>query len=111
MRQYEKPMVLANEELAEGVYAASGDIMAKNCDSQYIKGVWQGPHYGSPASVGYLYMYGCMGCPAYTSTGCGIGSHYLDAGEADSYDTDKGNRMPIWEKKGYGPNDVITDWL
>jgi hypothetical protein len=25
MRTYEKPMILANEELAEGVYAASGD--------------------------------------------------------------------------------------
>ena len=30
MKTYEKPVVLANEELAEGVYAASGDGMSEN---------------------------------------------------------------------------------
>ena len=33
-----------------------------------------------------------------------------DSGYAGSYDTDNGNRKPSWEKKGYGPDDTVTDW-
>ena len=43
MDKYMKPMALKNEELIEGVYAASGDsVAAKECDSIYMNGVWQG---------------------------------------------------------------------
>ena len=37
-------------------------------------------------------------------------SHYVDSGYAGSYDVDNGNRKPSWEKKGYGPDDAVTDW-
>ena len=36
--------------------------------------------------------------------------HYVDSGYAGSYNTDNGNRKPSWEKKGYGPDDTVTDW-
>ena len=29
--KYEKPIVIANEELSEGIYAASGDVIGDNC--------------------------------------------------------------------------------
>ena len=34
----------------------------------------------------------------------------VDSGYAGSYNTDNGNRKPSWEKKGYGPDDTVTDW-
>ena len=56
MKQYQKPVVVVNDELAEGVYAASGSNAGGSgnstsgdngpkCDSKYMKGVWQGPDY------------------------------------------------------------------
>lgn len=113
MRNYEKPMVLVNEELAEGVYAASGDNNnGPKCDSIYMQGVWQAPDYSDwrGTTRGYKQQFGCLGCPANTPSGCGLQSHYIDSGEADSYDVDNGNRKPSWEKKGYGPDDPVTDW-
>ena len=48
MEKYTKPVVLTMDELAEGVYAASGAPAAEangdggiKCDSIYMKGVWQ----------------------------------------------------------------------
>lgn len=113
MDKYMKPMALKNEELIEGVYAASGDsVAAKECDSIYMNGVWQGPDYSDWAGTerGYKQQFGCLGCPANTHNGCGLLSHYQDSNQAGSYDTDKGNRKPNWEKKGYGPDDVVSDW-
>ena len=71
MKNYERPVMIRTEELAEGVY---------------------------------------LGCPANTASGCGLLSHYVDSGYAGSYDVDNGNRKPSWEKKGYGPDDAVTDW-
>lgn len=117
MRNYEKPMVQLSADLAEGVYLASGaqaadDSGAAKCDSVYMKGVWQAPDYSDWAgdTRGYKQQFGCIGCPAYTGSGCGLLSHYVDSGYAGSYDADNGNRMPSWEKKGYGPDDAVTDW-
>lgn len=31
-------------------------------------------------------------------------------GLAESYNQDNGNRMPSWERKGYQPDDTVTDW-
>ena len=59
---------------------------------------------------GYKQQFGCLGCPANTASGCGLLSHYVDSGYAGSYDVDNGNRKPSWEKKGYGPDDAVTDW-
>ena len=60
-------------------------------------------------SISFLFP-GCLGCPAYTATACGLETHYVDSGYAGSYNTDNGNRKPSWEKKGYGPDDTVTDW-
>lgn len=44
MKNYEKPVVLVNEELAEGVYAASGATGTADCWSYDVKSVqdWDG---------------------------------------------------------------------
>ena len=42
MTNYESPVMIRTEELAEGVYLASGGI---KCDSVYMNGVWQAPDY------------------------------------------------------------------
>lgn len=117
MRSYEKPVLRVNADLAEGVYLASGDVVADTdnglkCDSIYMKGVWQAPDYSDWAggTRGYKQQFGCLGCPANTANGCGLQTHYVDSGYASSYDVDNGNRMPSWERKGYGPDDVVTDW-
>lgn len=119
MNQYQKPVVLVNDELAEGVYTASGstnnttgDDNGLKCDSKYMKGVWQAPDYSDWGGVtrGYKQQFACLGCPANTANGCGLQTHYADSGYASSYDVDNGNRKPSWEKKGYGPDDPVTDW-
>lgn len=106
---YERPVMIRTEELAEGVYLASGGI---KCDSVYMNGVWQAPDYSdwNGTTRGYKQQFGCLGCPANTASGCGLLSHYVDSGYAGSYDVDNGNRKPSWEKKGYGPDDAVTDW-
>lgn len=138
MKSYEKPVILANEELAEGVYAASGAVdegfnepagsesvesssettdnnvtdNGPKCDSKYMNGEWQAPDYSDWAggTRGYKQQFACLGCPANTDNGCGLLTHYVDSGNASSYDVDDGNRKPSWEKKGYGPDDVVSDW-
>lgn len=112
MKHYEKPVVMVYDGLAEGVYAASGATVVLDCDSVYMQGVWQGPDYSSwnGGTRGYKQQFGCLGCPAYTYNSCGLQSHYENANKANSYDVDKGNRMPSWEKKGYGPDDNVTDF-
>ncbi len=116
---YTKPVVTVGEGISEGVYAASGDVLTNGnsaiaCDSRYMNGVWQKPDYSDWAGTmrGYRQQFGCLGCPAYRDTGCGIaaGNDYDASGNAGSYDTDNGNRMPSWEAKGYGPDDPVTDW-
>ncbi len=113
MKDYERPVVLANENMAEGVYAASGAASGPKCDSIYMLGVWQAPDYSQwPAGStrGYKQQFACLGCPANTDSGCGLLTHYIESGKAESYDVDNGNRKPSWEKKGYGPEDPVTDW-
>lgn len=44
MKNYEKPMILANEEMAEGVYAASGTTAAA---SDIVARLTQYDHYGN----------------------------------------------------------------
>jgi len=128
MRGYVKPAVDLTEDYAEGVYAASGSIVAENgaveesssaaedygspkCDSIYMNGVWQAPDYSAwgPEGRGYKAQYGCLGCPSYTWNGCGLGTeHYGNSGNAASYDVDNGNRKPDWEKQGHLPDETVT---
>lgn len=108
MKEYSKPLLDIVQE-AEGVYAASG---AAKCDSKYMLGIWQGQDT-SPWGAGtrsYKQQFGCLGCPANTANGCGLDTHYPESGYAGSYDVDAGNRMPSWERKGYGPDDSVEDW-
>lgn len=111
MKNYEKPIVLANSELSEGVYAASGTQAggtsssgAPQCNSSYINGVWRGPDWSNTTSN--IDRYGCLGCPAYRPNGCGLQLDYVDSGFADSYDVDDGNRKPEWENKGFEKDDI-----
>lgn len=124
MKAYEKPSLNVCKTHSEGVYAASGDVASNSssgdsklkCDSKYMKGVWQAQdtsswwNNGVETKRGYKQQFGCLGCPANTDSGCGLQTHYVDSGYASSYDTDNGNRKPSWEKKGYGPNDIVSDW-
>lgn len=121
MKAYEKPSVTSCGTVYEGVYAASGDAASDSsdsadglkCDSIYMKGVWQAPDYSNWAAGetrGYKQQFGCLGCPANTDNGCGLLTHYVESGNAASYEVDNGNRKPSWEKKGYGPDDGVTDW-
>lgn len=116
---YEKPIVVPVDEAAEGIYAASGATNTNGetdggvkCDSVYMKGVWQAPDYSDWAggTRGYKQQFACLGCPANTANGCGLQTHYVESGHASSYDVDNGNRKPSWEKKGYKPGDVVSDW-
>ena len=72
MKNYERPVMIRTEELAEGVYLASGGI---KCDSVYMNGVWQAPDYSdwNGTTRGYKQQSGCLGCPANTASGCGRG--------------------------------------
>ncbi len=116
MSTYEKPFVMVNEGISESVFTASGTADDGNggikCDSVYMRGIWQAPDYSNwnGSTRGYKQQFGCLGCPAYTATACGLQTHYEDSGHASSYEVDNGNRMPSWERKGYGPNDTVTDW-
>jgi hypothetical protein len=103
-------MILANEGLAEGVYAASGDTASViKCDSKYMNGIWQ-HQKGGNSEDGYKSVYGCLGCPAYTETACGLVTHYEASGNAESYNNDNGKRKPAWEWLGYKPDEYVTNW-
>lgn len=115
MQLYQKPIITIDSGLCEGIYAASGNNTADNgpkCDSKYMKGIWQAPDYSNwnGGTRGYKQKFACLGCPANTANGCGLLTHYEDSNHASSYDVDNGNRKPSWEKKGYGPDDTVTDW-
>ncbi len=117
MKNYEKPVVLSNEELVEGIYTASGDMVAENnttatnaarpgCDSKYVNGVWHKDNYDGDTYLSHL---GCNGCPAFRWNGCGLQLDRAFLDGATSYDTDNGKRMPGWEAKGHKADEKI-DW-
>ena len=123
MQKYVKPESLVSEDISEGVFASSGATGGDNaadkenggikCDSKYMNGKWQAPDYSQWANGetrGYKQQFACLGCPANTGSGCGLETHYIESGNAASYEVYNGNRKPSWEKKGYGPNDPVTDW-
>lgn len=118
MKKYEKPVLLTGMDYAEGIYLASGDVAVEEgigqakCDSIYMQGVWQNPDYSQwdETGRGYKAQFGCLGCPANTANGCGLLTHYEDSGYAQSYSVDDGKRKPSWETKGYGPDELVTDW-
>ena len=72
MKNYERPVMIRTEELAEGVYLASGGI---KCDSVYMNGVWQAPDYSdwNGTTRGYKQQFGCLGCGEHWP-GCKMGA-------------------------------------
>lgn len=113
MKKYERPVIIVNSDLAEGVYAASGSTAGDatnnrpGCDSKYMNGVWQNQDYSQWPTT-YKQQQGCNGCPAYRANGCGlqVDQAYLEG--ATSYNVDNGNRMPGWERDGHLPDDPVT---
>lgn len=109
MELYNKPVVLLNEELSEGVYAASGaddnttqmpdtpdtePKLEQVCDSIYMKGNYVQPDFSDWANGTNINGRGCEGCPACWSDGsCHVASY---PAEEDC--------RPSWEVQGKSPN-------
>lgn len=111
MIEYEKPLVDIVNEAAEGVYAASGSRKPDFCQSEHMDG-FQPQYMGHwDGSEGMKYIWGCFGCKAYTSAGCGLEGHFIESGLAASYQPnfDAGRYKPAWEYNGKGPMDTVTD--
>lgn len=94
---YEKPVVMVNDDLAEGVYAASGATPKRACNSIYMKGVYVQPTY-NPMRDGYKKGRGCEGCPAWDGKSC----RFVSAPEQMNFDDDF---RPTWEKEGHLPDE------
>ncbi|MBQ7955987.1 MAG: hypothetical protein IJ282_09580 [Lachnospiraceae bacterium] len=110
MKEYVRPIVVVNEDVAEGVFAASGAVVAggaPGCDSKYMNFNWQaGTFAWNSTAKDY---YGCVGCPAYRPTGCGLKIDEAYLAGATSYNVDNGNRMPDWERAGATADRMIDD--
>jgi hypothetical protein len=124
MEGYERPIILTNEETAEGIYAASGGVEVAgggaggaggaggegdfgskpSCDSLYMGGVFRAPDWNNTTSN--IGRYGCNGCVANRGDQrCVLTDPELeDPGTWASYRMDDGNRKPLWEKNGYTPD-------
>jgi hypothetical protein len=105
---YKKPAIVKIDDLAEGVYTASGDGSSSTdtaqgkCDSKYMNGEYHVPTY---TDNNYMDGLGCNGCPASRAQSyCALTKETY----WESYDADNGNRMPSWEKDGKNPYD--TRW-
>lgn len=104
MKGYVKPVATRVEELAEGVYMASGAVAdasteenVRGCKSIYMKGVFQKPTY-SPITDGYKIGRGCEGCPAWNGSSC----RFQSAPEEMNWD---GDFRPSWEVAGHKPDE------
>ena len=98
MKNYEKPIVILNEELSEGIYTYSGST-AKRCKSIYILGIPQTPTYNSYED-GYKLGRGCEGCPAWNSSKCVC--RLAVSPEEMNWD---GDFRPTWEVQGHLPDE------
>lgn len=96
MKKYERPVVELNNELAEGVFAASG--ASGGCDSIYMQGVYSD---GVPGGVTYKEKFGCTGCHAYTGQGCKLDDPTFNP---------KGKiLMPNWEQNLHSGDEKFKD--
>lgn len=95
---YQKPIIVSINDLAEGVYAASGSQnTTSRCKSIYMKGVYQQPTY-NPIEDGYKIGRGCEGCPAWNGTSC----RFISAPDEMNWD---GDFRPTWEVQGHKPDE------
>lgn len=94
MRNYSRPEIIKMDEMAEGIFAASGSTgtgdsgSGKQCESVYMNGVYA-PKNGDSINVGYKLGYGCDGCPAVKGGKCTVNEI-----------TWEGDFRPWWEKLG-----------
>ena len=99
MRSYERPVVILTNDMAEGVYAASGDQINPTtnagCDSVYMKGVWHKSDYSNWSGGTNIDGRGCEGCPANWSDGQCHAANYQASEDC----------RPSWEKQGKLPQD------
>ena len=99
--KYEKPTVVALNDMSEGVYLSSG--YARHCESMYMNGTYQAPEGGKV--IGGIYTYGSIGCRSYPAD---INYHCaIAAGEFDSIRD--GKRMPQWELNGHSISDTYIN--
>jgi hypothetical protein len=87
MTTYEKPIILLNEDMTEGVYTTSGGTTTISCESRYMGGVYQNGNYQTGSTI--KDYFGCSGCAA-------------NWGRCAVYDpnfsiTNKGDCAPDWE--------------
>lgn len=99
---YEKPVVVEVKELAEGVYAASGEVVYTTCQSKYLKGNYQVP---TGSSTGRYYMgdtvtgsvLGCQTCKHDRNYACHVAE-----------DRPTKPPMPVWEAEGHTWDEPFT---
>lgn len=101
--RYEKPVIVKVDDVAEGVYLASGQ---KQCQSKYMNGTYKRPNPsnipGAECKYGDL---GCRSCPADINWNCA-----LQTGEGiQSLDKTGGKYMPLWEYEGHDENAVYVN--
>ncbi len=96
--KYTKPIITVNEELAEGVYAASGNNKLV-CKSIYMLGIPISPSY-NPIEDGYKTGRGCEGCPAWDDEECVC--RLITKPEEMNWDDDF---RPTWEVQGHLPDE------
>ena len=97
--KYQKPMIIINEELSEGVYSASGSTISSQykCKSIYMNGLYQQPTY-NPIEDGYKLGRGCEGCPVWDGNSCRL----ISKPEEINWD---GDFRPTWEVQGKLPDE------
>ena len=61
MKTYEKPLILASEEIAEGVYTASGSTSGSSkCKSKYMKVFFKEIHVASILLIRVMILILCI---------------------------------------------------
>ena len=100
--KYIKPVIVINDDVCEGIYAASGDTNGGNgmCASKYMNGVHRKPtwQWNTPT----IERKGCNGC--HYSQG---GDQYC--GKEDQYLQQYGPSMPRWELDNEDPYALSTN--
>lgn len=95
---YQKPLVTAQTNLFEGVYAASGATETR-CKSIYMLGKPVKPTY-NPIEDGYKKGRGCEGCLAWNAAQCVC--RLITAPKEMNWD---GDFRPSWEVAGHKPDE------
>lgn len=103
--RYERPLIVAMSEIAEGVYLASGEE-PKHCQSQYMNGTYQRPNPSNiPGATCQYGDLGCRSCPADINWACA-----LQTGDGlQGLDVTGGKLMPKWEYDGHTPTDTYVN--